>query len=156
MSASVANRLSQARRTWSASPWLRARVWLRRGALDRKLASGAEGTASRELALRAAQLAGPHARRRLAAGLERVLDDAERPTRGLTAAVPLQRREILAARAEILALAREVVEAEPVGVHGLALVAGMLSDGDSPLYALHAEGALDRALNRAGAALLPR
>jgi len=120
------------------------------------LAEGADPSASPALRLRAAQLASPRSRGALAAGLERVVDDAEQPARGLTSAVPLQRREILAARADLVSLARDVIEADAPQAHGLALVARLLTDGGSPLYAPRPERSLEQELSRARSALLLR
>jgi hypothetical protein len=136
------------------SPWLRARVWLTRQTLDHRLAHGESSLASPELARRAKQLASIRCRHSLAAGLRRVVEDAERPARTMSAAVPIQRRAILRSRLEIERLAAELDGPEPVSLAGIARVQLLLTHGNSPLYAPLPEGALDEALAHAHASLL--
>lgn len=138
------------------SPLLAVRVWLHRRALTRSIAAGAETSSTPELARRAQQLTSNEFRLTLAAGLTRILKDAERPRTALTAAVPLQRREIIASRADIARLVQDLRGPDDVQPRGVALVDELITSGDSPLYAPGPEGALDRALRRAHAALLLR
>ncbi len=56
-----------------------ARVWLRRGSLDRSLAAGADPAMSPELAHRARQLTSPRFRAGVAASIRNLLDAAEEP-----------------------------------------------------------------------------
>jgi hypothetical protein len=130
-----------------------ARVWLRRGSLDRSLAAGADPHDSPELARRARQLASPRFREGLAAGICNLLDAAEEPPRGLTSAVPLRRREILDNRPLLVELAEELRSGDELQPRGIALVERLLIDGDSPLYYA---GDLREQLRRARAALLLR
>jgi hypothetical protein len=58
-----------------------ARVWLKRGALDRRIARGADPSASPELDRRARQLTSRRTRAGLAAGIRRVVEEAEFPQR---------------------------------------------------------------------------
>lgn len=137
-------------------PLQRGRVWLHRRDLDRELARGGDPHTNPALARRAEQLTSTRCRRSLAAGIERTLAAAEHPSRALTSAVPLQRREILAARAGLLALAAELGGTDEVQPRGVALVQRLLTDGDSPLYRLRRVGELERAVRHAKAALLLR
>jgi hypothetical protein len=130
-----------------------AQVWLRRGSLDRSLAHGADPTASRALARRARQLTSRRCRRGLADGIRNLVDEAEAPSRGYTAAAPPQRREILREQDVLLALAADLAGDDEVSPRGVALIEALLTDGTSPIYAPGPEGALHRALIHARAAL---
>jgi hypothetical protein len=89
----------------SASLWLRVRVWWRRRLLIEALLAGADPHDSAELTLIAGELIGRRARQQMADALDRVLGDAaSRPTPG-SAAVPLNRRGIIRARAELATVA---------------------------------------------------
>jgi hypothetical protein len=121
--------------------------------LDRKLAGGADPLASPALARRASVLVSPRTRRRLACGLERVVHEMERPARSVTAAVPVQRREVLVARDDLLLLAaalRGAAHPDPAGVAGASL---LLTDGAGPVYAPCPPGALRRTVRRIATAL---
>ena len=83
-----------------------------------------------------------------------MIEDAERPARALSSAVPIQRRAILRARLGLERLAAELDGDEPVRLAGIARVQLLLTDGNSPLYAALPDGALDEALAHAHAALL--
>jgi hypothetical protein len=147
------------------------------------LAEGADPHDSRELARRAAQLTSARHRSSLAAAIERTLGEAEHPRAALSPAVPLQRREILAARASFVRLANDLagddrksvsrdrsalssqdvasvsledVTAERYVPRGVALVQRLLTDGDSPLYTPYPAGELELAVRHANTALLLR
>jgi hypothetical protein len=111
-----------------------ARVWLRRGALDRRLADGASPAESPELARRARQVTSPRFRAGLAASLRAVVDNAERPRRGLSPVVPVRRDAVLAERELILELAAELESADDLKPRGIVLIERLLGDGASPLY----------------------
>lgn len=138
------------------APLLAVRVWLRRRALTRAIATGAEPSSSPELARRARQLTSNEVRLTLAAGLTRILEDVERKRAALTAAVPLQRREVIAARDDIEGLVQDLRGPGDVEPRGVALIDELLTNGDSPFYAPGPEGGLDHALRHARAALLLR
>jgi hypothetical protein len=121
--------------------------------LDRRLAAGADPLASPALARRASVLVSPRTRRRLACGLERVVLEIERPPRGLTAAVPVQRREVLVARDDLLLLAAALRGEDHPAPRGVAGVSLLLADGCGPVYAPSPPGALRRAVRRIAAAL---
>jgi hypothetical protein len=121
--------------------------------LDRALAAGVDPLANPALARRASVLVSRRMRRRLACGLERVAIEGERPAGGLTAAVPVQRREVIVARDDLLLLAaalRGEAHPDPRGVAGASL---LLSDGCGPVFAPSAPGALRRAVRRIAAAM---
>jgi hypothetical protein len=130
-----------------------ARVWLRRGALDRRLARGADPSDSPQLARRAQQLKSRRCRHGLAQGIRNLLDAAEEPRRALTSAVPLQRRAILTESPLLIGIARELTSEDDLNPRGIALVEQLLTDGDSPLYGPAPEGALHEALIHARAAM---
>ena len=130
-----------------------ARVWLRRGELDRRLALGADPNTTPELSRRARQLTSGRRRAGLAEGLRGLIDAAEDPQRGYTAAVPLRRREILSERGFLLDLADDLASDDQVSARGVALIETLLTDGSSPVYSARSEGELHRALTHARAAL---
>jgi hypothetical protein len=130
-----------------------ARVWLRRGALDRSLAAGEDPAASPELSRRARQLTSRRSRAGLAASIRNLLETAEERPRGFTAAVPIQRREILRERPLLLQLAADLESQDELEPRGIALVERLLIDGGSPVYVDTPEGALHGALVHAHAAL---
>jgi hypothetical protein len=134
------------------SPWLRTRVWLSRHSIDQRLAEGESILAGPELAHRAEQLASIRSRRSLAAGIRGLIEDAERPSRPLSSAAPIQRRAILRARAELTRLAAELEADEPIRLEGIARVQLLITDGSSPLYSSLPDGALEEAVLNARAA----
>jgi hypothetical protein len=160
MSVSRLERLSYpplARRP-GARRWQRIRLaliarWHAPG-LDRELAAGASPSADALLAIRAGQLTTRRNRARTAAGLARAVRDA-RASRSFSAAVPPNRREVLAALTVLSALDRRLHGGEPVTAQGMALLLDLLTDGDSPLYRPREPGALGSRLRAAAAALEP-
>jgi hypothetical protein len=130
-----------------------ARVWLRRGSLDRSLAAGADPAASPELARRASQVTSPRFRTGLAASIRNLLDTAEEPRRPLTSAVPIQRQEILGERTLLLELAADLESGDELKPRGIVLVERLLTGGDSPVYLSSAEASLHEALSQARAAM---
>jgi hypothetical protein len=125
------------------SPGLRLRTWLTRRTLDHRLAEGESILTDPALARRANQLTSLRCRHSLASGLHRVVADAERPSRSLTSAVPVQRKAVLHARAGLERLASRLESDDPVGLEGVAQVQILLTDGGSPLYDAAPEGELD-------------
>jgi hypothetical protein len=144
------------RRRLTRKPLLGTRVWLHRGALDRALARGADTASDPRLAYRGAQLTSPRHRRALAAGLNRTTREAEEPARPFTCAVPVQRREVRAARDQIEQLARDLAGPDEVQLRGILLVRDLLTHGDSPFFTPGPDGALSHAVRHAHAALLMR
>lgn len=126
---------------WDAEPWagagslwLRVRVWWRRWALVRQLASGADPDASAELTLVARRLIGAPSRQRLADAVDRVMASASRARNPWSTTVALNRREILSARGELEALAQRLCDSTPTPVQGMAIATLLLEDGSSPVY----------------------
>jgi hypothetical protein len=119
------------------SPLLHIRVFLTRAGLDEKIARGKaarDRDPSRALRLRAAQLARFARRQRYASALRDVLNAAGEPVRGLSAAPPLNRRGLRVARTEVLDLAEALETPGEVNPRGVAMVACLLRNGDSPIY----------------------
>jgi hypothetical protein len=128
-------------------------VWLRRGSLDRSLAAGEDPAASPALSRRARQLTSRRNRAGLAASIRNLLDAAEEGPRGFTAAVPIQRREILRERQLLLQLVENLESQDELKPRGIALVERLITDGASPVYTSSPEGSLHGALVHAHAAL---
>ncbi len=60
---------------------------------------------------------------------------AERPRRpGLSAAVPVRRTEVTAAKPELLSIAARLRDEEPVCARGVAMASKLLTDGAGALY----------------------
>jgi hypothetical protein len=139
--------------------WRRLRLKLIAGwhaaELDRQLAAGVSPDTSALLAIRGERLTGRRYRTRMAAGLARVVRDAEATSRGFSAAVRPDRREVIAARTVLAALDRRLRGEEPVSPRGVALLESLLTDGMSPLYRPTESGALGSRLRLAAAALEP-
>jgi hypothetical protein len=128
---------------------------LRRGSLDRRLAAGANPDECDDLGRRADQLRSSAHRRELAAALLSLVEQAEGPTVPISAAVPISRRSIRAARSDLIALALDLGATGLVAsARGIALVERLLSDGASPLYAPRGPAALTQAVREAHSALL--
>ncbi|HEY1521258.1 MAG TPA: hypothetical protein VGF91_32855 [Solirubrobacteraceae bacterium] len=108
------------------------------------------------LALRARRITRRRSRTNVAHGLARILRSASNTGARFTAAVPPNRREVLAARPVIDALGRHLKGAEPVTARGMAMLSGLLTEPTSPLYRPDQPGALGSRLRAAAAALEPR
>jgi hypothetical protein len=116
-----------------------------RAELDRELAHGVSPSTNPELARRAEILRSRRVRRRLAAGLEHVLDEAVAPSRGPTAAIPVQRAEVLMAWRDLSRLAR-ALRADPAPpVRAIAVASVLLADGTGPVFASYPHGTLAEA-----------
>ena len=137
----------------TTSPIQPLRVWLRRGSLDRSLADGADPAASPELARRARQLTSRRVRAGLAASTRNLLEAAEDRSHAFTAAVPIQRHDILRERQLLLQLAADLESDDDLNPKGIALVERLLVDSASPVYVGGPEDALHRAVVHAHAAL---
>jgi hypothetical protein len=137
-------------------PGLRLYVLLRRGKLDRALARGEDPVASRALALRAGQLAGPRGRELVVAGLERAVHAAEQSSRRFVGAAVLpDAAAVRANRSAMLDLVDRLRSPEPVAAAGVARMLLLLRDGSSALYTAGAAQQLGRELDRAYRALSP-
>jgi hypothetical protein len=90
-------------------------------------------------------------REKLARGIERAIQDAERPRSLMTAAVPVRRLAVVEARSHLEALAARLCAPEPVYAQGVAAARALLADAESPLY--QPTGDLYAAVDHALAAL---
>ena len=156
MSTSVAHPRTSGARSERKARWLRCRVWLNRRALDRRLAEGVLPASSPELRCRADQLLSPRCRRSFATGIKRIIEAAEEPASSLTAAVPVRRQDILAARGDLIELSDLLRFEENLQDRGLAMVEAFLTSADSPLFHPAPEETLERTVRRIRAALLLR
>ena len=140
----------------SRSPlFLGSRVFLRRGALGRRLAEGADPSSSPELERRSQQLLSTRHRRALAQAIERAIDTAEKGPSPYSSAVPLRSNAILEQRPILLSLAGDLRDTDQrVSVRGVALLERLLTDGGSPLYVETLDESLEGALRHARSALL--
>jgi len=102
--------------------------------MNPSLVLGSKAKPNRHFARWAKHLTKDRTRRRLATGLKRAVESAERPPQYRTTAVPVQREAVLACRAELLMLVERLQGPEPVYAQGVALVAELLGKGDSALY----------------------
>jgi hypothetical protein len=102
---------------------------------------------------RARHLTSPRFRAELAASIRNLLDAAEVPPRGYTAAAPIQREAILAERELLLEIAADLESDDELKPRGVALVERLLVDGSSPVYAGGTDRALHGAVVQARAAL---
>jgi hypothetical protein len=123
--------------------------------LDRQLADGVSPSASALLAIRDRRLTSRRYRARVAGGLARAVRDAEATTRGFSAAIRPDRREVFAARTVLATLDRRLRAPDPVSAQGIAMLESLLTDGGSPLYLPTEPGALGSRLRAAAAALEP-
>ena len=120
----------------SLTPRLRDRLaaHLHAHALDAELAGGARPDSTPALAVRASALSRPSARADLARSLNHVVREAGAHRPRLRGQVPVLRSEILAAAAELGAVARRLVAPGAIAPGGVAAVRLLLSDGRGPLY----------------------
>jgi hypothetical protein len=132
---------------------LRVRVLATRRSLDEQLACGASPARTDALAVRARQLVSRRTRQQVAAGLERLVREAERPVPLHPAALSLPRRQIVELRAALLGIAACLREARPVYAHGMAVLWRLLTDGAGPVYDPHATHSLRRGVPVAAEAL---
>jgi hypothetical protein len=117
---------------------LRARALGRRAHLDAELAAGADPSRDPTLELRASQLTGAASRAAIASTIHHLLDAAEEPPEAWGAhgpRPPLQREAILAARADLIAIAERLAGSAPVTPRSAALAAQLVWDAGSPIYA---------------------
>ena len=123
--------------------------------LDRELAAGVSPRTSEALALRARRITRRRSRASVARGLARALSSAIDTGAGFTAAVPPNRREVLAARTIIDTLERRLRAPEALTARGMAMLHELLTEPASPLYRPDEPGALGSRLRAAAAALEP-
>lgn len=119
-------------RLLAPAPWVGALARLRAQGLDERLAAGADPLTSPLLAARAAQLARPAARERIAAGLERMALSFEGPARRF--AILPARGAIEPNRACLLSLASALRSHRPAYAGGIAEARLIVTDGTGPAY----------------------
>jgi hypothetical protein len=129
---------------------------LRAGALDRELAAGARLRGNPRLQLRGQRVTCRKRRDRLAAALERLVEQARDTRPGLTSAIPMAREEVLGAGIQLLDLACRLRSDAPVDPQGVLLIGRLLSDGASPVFLPPEPGALRGVARELNAALAPR
>jgi hypothetical protein len=113
--------------------WLAVKVWFRRPILDRELSEAARPENDPARALRARQLLSWRCRRHLADGLRVLVEEARRPPDPMwPPLVPLNRREVVEARAPLLLLADRLVEGEEPSPRAVALASFLVRDPYSP------------------------
>jgi hypothetical protein len=95
----------------------------------------------------------PRRRKRLAKGLRNVVRAAEERPRAFSSAVPVQRQAILHEQGFMLQIAVDLESDDEVDPRGIALLDGLLTKGDSPVYTESPDGSLALALAHAHAAL---
>ncbi len=115
---------------------LRTRVWWSRDRLTRALANGASSVASRELALRAGQLTAKRTRGVVADSIDDLLRGALSRRPLFSAAVPVNRRNVRAARPLLADLAERLRDGGPVRPQGMAQAVLLLTDPERPLFGL--------------------
>ena len=115
----------------------RVRVRRRRATNDKALALGANPDTSPELTLRAQSLQRSDTRAGLAAQLTNIVHAAEEPAdywRSHGIDPPLRANTVLAARTELVALARRLASPTPASITSLAHAALLIEDPNSPIY----------------------
>jgi len=125
---------------------------LRAAQLDRRLARGESAESSVALALRAARLVRPAARRDLARTVWRVMALAQRPP-SVRTAVRVCRPHVRAANQELLDIGERLVASGPVSAYGVARLRALLADGAGPLYQPGSPDHLGALLHQVRAAL---
>jgi hypothetical protein len=119
---------------------LRARLGAPR--LDRQLSAGTVSWRSPAHAARSLQLTSDRRRRRLARSLERLIELTEKPPPFHGAVVTPRREQVGEAKPLIVAIAVRLRSGAPVDARGIAYLRELLCNGDSPVYARAAAGAL--------------
>jgi hypothetical protein len=114
---------------------LRLSVYLRRGTLDRQIASLWPYQSTAALALRAQQLAQPRTRRQVARTLRKIVEHADRRTAGpVLSAVVVAPVAVRNAREPLLGLAERLEGPARLSPAGIARAQVLITDGLSPLF----------------------
>jgi hypothetical protein len=114
----------------------RLRVRVRRAALDRRLAAGADPGADADLSRRAEELTEGDARRRIAMVIRRLISEAAGPPPPFSSKAPLARAAIVACTPRLRAIAGRLESDQIVAAKGVAKAAMLIRDGSGPLYAV--------------------
>jgi hypothetical protein len=112
---------------------LKLRTWWHRDELDEQLVHGADPESDAALSRRAAQLRSRSTRIALAAALENAVREAHKAW-SVSARLPLARAEVRGCADDVMALARRLRADEPIAIHGAAMAARVVFNGNSPLY----------------------
>jgi hypothetical protein len=134
---------------------LRMRVWWAKDRLTRQLASGAASVDSRALALRAGQLTARRTREVVAASIDDLLEQTNRPRPLLSSQVPFDVAKVRAAHEQLGQLATQLREPRPLRPQGMALVVLLLTDAERPLFGIGSEDDLIGAIIQASERLEP-
>ena len=129
---------------------------LRASALDRELAAGARLRGNPRLERRGEKVTCRRRREKLANALDQLVADAQQPHRGVTAAIPMDRAEVLDARIPLRDLSCRLRSDAPVDPQGVLLTEQVLCDVASPVFRPAERGALRMAVRRLNTALDPR
>jgi hypothetical protein len=113
---------------------LRARVFIARPWLDRRIAAGDARAAGAALELRARQLGSAGVRLQLARELRSVVEYAERESSPAFSAVVINRPAVSRGRHALLGLAERLERQGQVSPRGVALARVLLTDGLGPLF----------------------
>ena len=151
-------RLDDARRSDSLSDSFkrRVRVAVKRDALTRQLAQGADPEATPELILRAGQLTNNRRRRQMARTWRRTIDEAKRPAMTRAMVGIINRRAVLEGEDAIREMIERLSSPEPVTAKGMAMADRIVTDGiSSPLYNPAERGSLRRQVLAATAEMDP-
>ena len=132
---------------------IRVRAGVRRFRLDSALARGADPCESPTLAHRAARLTSERSREKMAARVEDIIVDAERPPRPKSVAVEPDRGEIAIAEPLLIEVRELLRSTAPVYARGVAMLKSLLGDGGSALYLPDRQGDLRNELELVVAAL---
>ncbi|HWH19006.1 MAG TPA: hypothetical protein VN671_00635 [Solirubrobacterales bacterium] len=132
----------------------RLRVRLRRDGLDRRIAAGEDVYSDADLGRRAAQLTEPDTRRRIAATIDRVIDEAAGPPAPFSSKVPLARSAIVTCAPRLCEIAGRLESDQEVAARGVAQAKMLVREGDSPLFTPQiSDVVLNRRLTDVAAAL---
>jgi hypothetical protein len=131
----------------TASPRLRLKVYVTRGALDRQIAAGRPYKSTAALALRSSQLVEPRTRRGIARRLREIVDYADyRATHRVISSVVVEPIAVRLARHSVLGLAERMEGPDPVSPVGVASAEVLLTDGLSPFFNPHCERTVTEAI----------
>jgi hypothetical protein len=132
----------------------RMRVRLRRDGLDRRIAAGEDTHGDPDLGRRAAQLTERDTRHRIAATIDRVIDEAAEPRAPFSSKVPLARGAIVTCAPRLCEIAGRLDGDQEVAARGVAQAVALVREGDSPLFTPQiSDVALNRRLAAVAAAL---
>jgi hypothetical protein len=116
--------------------WLGLRARLQACQLDYELSTGTSPESSDLLFAHAVRIASPRSCAALASSLRKVAIRAQKPI-GLSNRAPLQRVDVLHAKAELLALAERLDKTAPIQARGVAQIRRLLGNASGPLYSGH-------------------